>query len=182
MKLKIRPRIAVWFTTVLAGIGSSTAQLTVAARSEPTVPVVSHQRISLPLEPAASEQIARGGANNRDRALEGTHWSLIKVGRRTPLSEDSRQVPYLQLQADGRRILGTGGCNRLTGTYELRSGSLYFGAVGSTMMACDAEIMKQERQLIDALRLTTAYRISGDRLELVAGHRVLAEFSAAPEK
>jgi len=44
--------------------------------------------------------------------------------------------PQLVLDADGG-LSGTDGCNQLVGNWELADGTIDFGEVASTMMACD---------------------------------------------
>jgi heat shock protein HslJ len=113
--------------------------------------------------------------------LEDTYWKLTEAGGKTIKEDEASRTPYVQLGAE-RRISGTGGCNRLTGTYELRGDELVFGAVATTMMACPDAVMKQERAMLDALRVTTSYRITGDKLELMAHKKVVARFTAEREK
>ena len=85
---------------------------------------------------------------------------------------------YLELSAEGRKLAGTSGCNRLFGGYELGGDRLRFGAIGSTRMACEEALMKQEQALEAALQATTSYRLDGSTLELRDGERLLARFAA----
>ena len=50
--------------------------------------------------------------------LEGTHWTLTELISKKVPPADGRAEAYLQFTADGNRISGSTGCNRLTGTYE----------------------------------------------------------------
>ncbi len=96
-------------------------------------------------------------------------------------SEGGRD-PHLVLDPDGRRLSGSGGCNRLLGRYELDGDRLGFGAVATTMMACPEPLMIRERAFIEALEATTAFRIEGETLELLAGEEVVARLvSGGPE-
>jgi heat shock protein HslJ len=113
--------------------------------------------------------------------LEDTYWKLTEAGGKDIKAGDASKEPYLRL-GPGRTISGTGGCNRLTGKYELRGDTLWFGAVATTMMACPDVVMKQERAMLDALRVTTSYHITGDKLELMARKKVVARFTAEREK
>jgi heat shock protein HslJ len=45
-------------------------------------------------------------------------------------------------------------------------------------MACADDSQRHEPELLQALNLTTSYRVSGDVLELRADERVLARFQA----
>ena len=67
-------------------------------------------------------------------------------------------------------------------TYELDGDRLGFGAVATTMMACPEPLMSRERAFIEALEATTAFRIEGETLELLAGEEVVARLvSGEPE-
>lgn len=44
--------------------------------------------------------------------------------------------PQLVLDANGS-LTGTDGCNRLMGSWSVKGGTITFGQVASTMMACD---------------------------------------------
>ena len=80
------------------------------------------------------------------------------------------------------RLSGSGGCNRLLGTYELSADTVKVAPAGTTMMACPEELMQQESDFVSALKMTTSYKISGDTLELRNGERVLARFMAQTTK
>ena len=98
-------------------------------------------------------------------------------GLRVEPNEGGRD-PHPVLDRDGRRLSGSGGCNRLLGRYELDGDRLRFGAVAKTMMACAEPLMSRERVFIEALEATTAFRIEGERLELLAGEEVVARLVA----
>lgn len=109
--------------------------------------------------------------------LEGTRWVLVELGG-TAVALDAAGSAYLQLKATDRRLGGSGGCNLLTGGYELGRGTLRFKPVASTRMSCPDPIMEQEHAFLAALAATRDYAITGDRLELRDGERVLARFQA----
>ena len=141
--------------------------------------------LALAVLPVAARSDSIGGAqgsavpaaSNAGAGLEGTHWKLIEVGGAPAVA--GREA-YLELSAEGRKLVGTSGCNRLFGSYELGGDRLRFGAIGSTRMACEEALMKQEQALEAALQATTSYRVDGSALELRDGERVLARFAAGP--
>ena len=110
--------------------------------------------------------------------LEGTTWTLVEVGGEPAVALPDDRRAELVLDAAGRKLAGSSGCNRLVGGYELSAQGLRFGAVASTKMACAEPLMKQEQMLEAALRATTGYRIRGRALELRDGARVLARLEA----
>jgi heat shock protein HslJ len=64
--------------------------------------------------------------------------------------------------------VGSGGCNRLSGSYTLDGERLTFGRAAGTMMAC-RDGMEQERAFLDALSAVTGWRVEGQRLLLLDG-------------
>jgi putative lipoprotein len=88
--------------------------------------------------------------------------------------------PHLILNSATRQVGGAGGCNRLTGGYELNGGRLSLGRVASTIMAC-AEGMDTEKAFMDALGRVSGWRIAGQQLELLdSAGNVIARFEARP--
>ena len=111
--------------------------------------------------------------------LVNTYWKLTELGGApAAVLPDQREAHFI-LTADGARIAGTGGCNRLTGTYESGPDSaLKLKVGGMTMMACEEPLMTQEGRFVEALNATTTYRIDGEKLELRKGDQVLARFES----
>ena len=98
-------------------------------------------------------------------------WSAIEIAGR-PVARGVAST--LEITAEGG-VSGRGGCNRYSGTARVGPGTIAFGALRSTMMACDGPGMGQERRFHSALSHAAAWRIEGDRLVLVdaAGQTVL---------
>jgi heat shock protein HslJ len=46
------------------------------------------------------------------------------------------------------------------------------------MMACPEPLMRRERAFVEALEATTAFRIEGETLDLLAGDEVVARLAA----
>jgi heat shock protein HslJ len=98
--------------------------------------------------------------------LEGTTWLLAGLPGRALVPESTVTL----LLADGRAG-GTDGCNRYGAAYTLPGGSrLDIDAAGaaSTMMACPAALMEQASAFMAGLARTHGYRLTADRLELLA--------------
>ena len=51
--------------------------------------------------------------------LENTWWSLTQVGDTHVATAEGQEEPYLILDPKGMRASGSGGCNRISGRYEL---------------------------------------------------------------
>jgi heat shock protein HslJ len=110
--------------------------------------------------------------------LENTYWRLLTLrGKPIELSADQRE-PHLILQTAQKRLVGSGGCNRLMGSFTVDGAHLSFGRTASTMMACP-QGMEQERAFLDALSSAARWRIDGQRMQLRSeSDETLAEFEA----
>ncbi|MGL5032779.1 MAG: META domain-containing protein, partial [Microcystaceae cyanobacterium] len=99
-------------------------------------------------------------------SLEGTNWNLILIGTVEPLKE-----PPATLTFKDQKIAGTGGCNRFMGQFKTEGDQISINSsVALSMMACPAPQMKQEQQVIEALKNATRYRIDGEgQLLIYAG-------------
>jgi heat shock protein HslJ len=111
-------------------------------------------------------------------ALEGTEWRLVDIGGQpSPAGADSTRPPGFTLLAEGRKVQGSAGCNRMTGTYRLDGQKLKFGPLATTRMACPA--MQTETAFLKALEATTRYEVSGSSLTLYGADTAVARLEAA---
>ena len=110
--------------------------------------------------------------------LENTYWKLLSLrGQPVQVAQGQRE-PHLIFQGPQKRVAGSGGCNRLMGSYVLDGQSLSIGRVAGTMMAC-AQGGEQERAFLDVLPAVSGWRINGERLELQdATGATIAEFES----
>lgn len=112
--------------------------------------------------------------------LGGKRWLLAELPGSTPDGPPPVR-PELLFGTDGS-LSGSGGCNRLQGSYRLAGdGQLSLGRVASTMRACVGG-MAQEQQLLQALARVARYALSGQELRLLdADGKLVARFeSGAP--
>jgi heat shock protein HslJ len=106
--------------------------------------------------------------------LVGTNWSLTSLGGQPPVEG---AVPTLNIGDDGRAT-GTDGCNNFGGTYAIDGDSLKFGALISTLMACEEAVSTQATAFQTALADTAKFSVAGDTLTLTnADGTELATFS-----
>jgi heat shock protein HslJ len=111
-------------------------------------------------------------------ALEGTEWRLADIGGQpSPAGADSSRHPGFTLLAEGHKVQGSAGCNRMMGTYELEGAKLKFGPLATTRMACPA--METETAFLKALGATTRYEVSETGLTLFGGDTAVARLEAA---
>ncbi|HZQ55481.1 MAG TPA: META domain-containing protein [Bryobacteraceae bacterium] len=121
--------------------------------------------------------VAPGGAAPT-ASLENTDWKLVRLGD-TPIHAASEQrEPHFVLNSESRRVSGSGGCNRLAGSYELNGNQLTLGQMAGTMMAC-MEGMDTEKAFLDMLKRVSTWKVTGKQLELYDASGVsLARFEA----
>ncbi len=106
------------------------------------------------------------GARFDTAPLENSYWKLTRLGDTLVLVGDGQREPHLILRPEDHRLGGSGGCNRLAGSYRLDGDRLEFGELATTKMAC-AEGMATEAALLAALNAVRSWRIVGEHLELL---------------
>ena len=118
------------------------------------------------------------GARFATEPLENTYWKLTRLGNAVVTVASQQQEPHLILNPESRRVSGSGGCNRLVGSYELQGDKLTFGQMAGTRMAC-LEGSDIEQALLEALRHVRTWKITGQHLELFdAAGTMVARFEA----
>ena len=100
--------------------------------------------------------------------LENTYWKLISLEGSPVTVAAGQQEPHLILNSESRHVAGSGGCNRLEGSYVIDGGRLTLGVVVTTMMACQTG-METEEEFLDALRAVRKWNIKGQQLDLLGG-------------
>lgn len=113
-----------------------------------------------------------------DSPLRGTYWKLVRLGEMPVQMAEKQREPHLIFANFEPRISGSGGCNRVTGSFELDGDKLRLRRMAGTMMACLAG-MEQEQRFLQSIGKVERYRISGSHLEMLdAGGAVIARFEA----
>jgi putative lipoprotein len=132
---------------------------------------------------AAALTTGCGSGINLDEPIEGPVWQLDQLGDMLiEPSNDPQRNARIQFDGNSGRVSGSGGCNRLSGTYQRIGSSLKLSQMGATRMACaDPATSINESQFFAALQATTNYRLQGrSRLALLdAGGRTVAMLSTA---
>jgi heat shock protein HslJ len=133
-------------------------------------------RVSLLMVAAGGVQ-GQSATHKPTAPLEKTEWKLIWLGRTQIEAGTPQQMPYFQLDPEGHRVSGSGGCNRLAGGYEVSGDHLKFTQIAMTRMAC-IHGGDTEDAFVKALDQVAAWKISGGKLLLMdAGQHVVAKFS-----
>ena len=99
--------------------------------------------------------------------LEDSRWRPVRIGDRAVTVPAQQREPWIVLEPATRRVTGSGGCNRISGSYEAGTGTLRFSPMIATQMACPA--METETAFLRALNGTRRFRIQGRILELMDG-------------
>ena len=104
-----------------------------------------------------------GSGISLDEPIEGPVWRLEQLGGEPVASTgDPQRDPQLQFDRRNGRVSGSGGCNRVSGTFERSGNSLRLSQLASTRMACaDPARSASESQFFAALQSTASYRLQG---------------------
>jgi putative lipoprotein len=113
----------------------------------------------------AAETGAGAGPSRGNAPLENTTWKVTRLGERDVVSNENQRAPYIVLESSDHRVTGSGGCNRITGTYNVEKQTIRFGPIASTMMACPKG-MDTEKDFMQALDAARKWKVQGDELEL----------------
>jgi heat shock protein HslJ len=112
-------------------------------------------------------------------SLEEIYWRLVELNGRPAVNNAGELRAHLRFTRDSARVVGSTGCNRLTGTFTRNGTTLRFGPTATTRMAClDSRLNVQERTLLAALQGTARHEVAGDTLSLIGPSGVLARFVA----
>jgi len=122
---------------------------------------------------------ACGSGISLDEPIEGPVWRLVQLGNEPVAPGGEAQV---QFDRSSGRVSGSGGCNRVSGSFTRSGVALRIGQLASTRMACaDPVRSANEAQFISALQATASYRLAGPgQLALLdATGRTVATLNAA---
>ena len=113
--------------------------------------------------------------------LEGPTWVLDRTSIEglAPEAPDDARV---DLQFEANAVAGTSGCNSYFGSYEVDGGSISFGTLGGTEMACEPALMQLESAYLAALGDVRNQQGSGGELVLSGDDvRLVFREDEAPE-
>jgi heat shock protein HslJ len=103
-----------------------------------------------------------------DRPLEGTRWvvdSLIDGDSVSSVPAGAGEA-YLELAAGA--VSGSGGCNEFSGEAVVDDGTITFGALVTTDMACDPAVMAHEAAVLAVLTGEVEWQIEARTLQLIS--------------
>ena len=117
-----------------------------------------------------------------DSPLRGTYWKLVRLGETPVQAAEKQREPHLIFAESEPRVYGSGGCNRVTGSFELDADKLRLGPMAGTKRAC-LDSMEQERRFLQSIEKVERYRISGSHLEMLdAAGTAIARFEAVASR
>lgn len=104
----------------------------------------------------------------QNKPLVGTKWTVQSIvhSQGVESSQVIEQIkPNLTISEDGT-VSGFGGCNGFGGDATVTGDKIEFRGIVGTQMACDEDIMRVERNVLDTLRGTATAKVEGDQLSL----------------
>lgn len=105
--------------------------------------------------------------------LFGRRWWLTEVNGAAVRTTK----PYIEFDRGAKRFAGDGGCNRISGGFEINGSNLRFSRVISTRRACiDREDQQVETEFLRRLEQTTSFQIQDGILRLYAGGSAILAF------
>lgn len=156
-----------------------------ADRDNPGAPLTVHVEGSLVMRPAMEGPDRRSLVVDRfiqtlpdvtcerqraDADLVNTYWRIDRLQGEPVTAVPNRREPHLVfLDEPTTRVRATVGCNRLTGTYDLRSDRLSFASIMATGQECPAPLDRLEGTLAETLDAVHSYRTTGQTMALLDG-------------
>ncbi|WP_419868602.1 META domain-containing protein [Chryseobacterium sp. CT-SW4] len=107
-----------------------------------------------------SNHVSKQSSND----ITGKTWKLIEVRGQAVASQSN--TPYFSLDKAEKRYTGHGGCNGISGTFEISPdvNRIKFNQGISTMIACND--LETEKLFTDAILHADNYSLKGDTLSL----------------
>lgn len=93
-------------------------------------------------------------------------WKLTEINGQPIKLRNPASAPYFKLNTTDMRYQGHGGCNGVSGTFEIQKEAMHikFNQGMSTMIACDD--LETERAFVNALLAADNYSVNGNTLTL----------------
>ena len=99
----------------------------------------------------------------QSESITEKYWKLIELnGKQVVWSESQKQEAFFILRNEGNRVTGNGGCNTLTGTFEIIPAAkrIRFSQMTTTMMMClNMEIEDAMKKVFESV---DNYSVSSD--------------------
>ena len=99
-------------------------------------------------------------------SLLGTTWIAFELEGQPVEGGDAHRQPSLVFSADGDRVSGSTGCNRIAGPFTHQGSALRFGMLVMTRMACVPDRSTTENAFVAAIDATRSHTIENRALVL----------------
>lgn len=133
-----------------------------------------------PVTPAAPAAPAAAQPGTAEAGLESAYWRLTHLGEEEATFQKNLREPHLVFNAGGT-VTGADGCNTLRGSYKGKDGTLTFGPLMGTLMACPNLPDKLDNRFREALGNTKKWKATATELTLLNDNdAVVARFEAVP--
>jgi uncharacterized lipoprotein YbaY/heat shock protein HslJ len=110
--------------------------------------------------------------------LENTYWKFMTLDGKSIESPEGARELHIVLNSQNQRVTGFPGCNRMTGSYQLKDDKITFTQMAGTMMACVSG-MDTERQIHEMFARVAGWKIAGETLQFTDSNgTVLATFES----
>lgn len=155
---------------ILQDSGSS---LTVPYRMNKKGLIMMHLGTGARPRPERSEYtlVKRNGENPTEH-----YWSLVELKGEAVASGAPDGKPHILFHGSTGKTEGSGGCNRFSGTFELRPGSkIFLSPLAATRMACPGNT---EATFFKTMEGTSSYEVKNDKMTLSREGKVIARFEA----
>ncbi|MCU0540243.1 MAG: META domain-containing protein [Desulfobacterales bacterium] len=91
--------------------------------------------------------------------LTGGEWIVETIGAAPVVDQSEATILFME---EGR-VAGNASCNRFVGGYQLTGEGLSFSQMGTTMMACEEALSRQEERFLELLQAVFRFEISPER-------------------
>ena len=101
-------------------------------------------------------------AEKQPESITEKYWKLVELNGKPVVLDETGKGAFIILKSEENRVNGSGGCNTLTGTYQLDADvqRIRFSQMVSTQMACLN--MEVENEMKQALEMADNYAVSPD--------------------
>jgi heat shock protein HslJ len=115
---------------------------------------------------SAGSFLSACGSKKTSADLSGTSWTLVSYG---PTGSQTPAAPGIKTSLnfgnDGQ-VSGNVGCNGFSGSYEVKGGTIVFGPLAATLMACPEPQMTQEGTVFQVMSGTVHFEVAGNTLTI----------------
>jgi uncharacterized lipoprotein YbaY/heat shock protein HslJ len=112
------------------------------------------------------QRLVRIAAGGGCPTLPRGYFKLTSIGEDAVPTKPGQSEPHIRLDPDTRRVSGNGGCNSMTGPYQVEGGTIRIGPLAATMMAC-ADRGDTEASYFKALDQVRRWKLEGTQLHFL---------------